>query len=61
MDGVETGLFNRNRACVTLGSRVDKYFYVRRGLRQGCLMSPWVFDIVVRQVIERAIGREGGE
>ena len=51
-----------------LGSRVEKYFEVRRGLRQGCEMSSWLFNIffdrIVRQVNERAVklidGNGGG-
>ena len=41
-----------------LGSRVREHFEVRRGLRQGCVMSRLFsvfFDKVVRQVNERAM------
>ena len=52
-------LYNGNRTCVGLGSRLGEYFEVRRGLRQACVMSPWLFNIfldrVVRQVNERAM------
>ena len=34
-----SSLYNRNRACERLGSRVGEYFEVNRGLRQGYLMS----------------------
>ena len=44
-----------------LYSRVGKYFEESRGLKQGCVMSPWLFNIffdrVVRQLNERAMGR----
>ena len=45
-----------------LNSRVWKYFEVRRGLRQGYVMSPRFFNIffdrVARPVYERATRRE---
>ena len=40
-----SSLYNISRACVRLGSRVGEYFEVRMGLRQGCVMSPWLFII----------------
>ena len=40
-------LYNRSRACVRLGSRVGEYFEVRRELRQGCVMSPWLLNIIL--------------
>ena len=44
-----------------LGSCVGEYFEVKRGLRQGCVISLWLFNIffdrVLRQANERATGR----
>ena len=33
------------RACVRLGSRLGDNFEVSRGLRQGCVISQWIFNI----------------
>ena len=56
-----SSLYNGSRACVRLGSRVGENFEVRRGLRQGCVMSLWLFNIffdkVLRQVNERSMGK----
>ena len=60
-----SSLYDGSRACVRFSSRVGQYFEVRRGLRQGCVMFPWVFSIffdkVDRLMNERSTGqlREG--
>ena len=46
-----SSLYNGSRACVTLGSRVGEYFEVRRGLRQKCVMSPWLFKIFFDRLV----------
>ena len=56
-----SSLRNGSKAYVRLGSRVGQYFEVRKALKQGCVMCPWLFNIffdrVVRQVNERSTGR----
>ena len=50
-----------SRACVRVGNDVSEWFPVNVGLRQGCVMSPCLFneymDTVVREVNVRAPGK----
>ena len=54
-------LFVGSKACFRVGNEVSEWFPVRVGLRQGCVMSPWLFNLyidgVVREVNARALGR----
>ena len=33
-----------SKACVRVGNDVSEWFVVNVGLRQGCVMSPWLFN-----------------
>ena len=50
-----------SRACVRVGNDVPKWFPVNVGLRQRCVMSPWLFNVymdgVVREVNVRVLGK----
>ena len=50
-----------SKAYVRVGNEVSEWFPVRGGLRQGCVMSPWLFNLridgVVREVNARVLGR----
>ena len=50
-----------SRACVLVGNDVSKWFPVNFGLRHGCVMSPWLFNLymdgVVREVNVRVLGK----
>ena len=47
--------------CVRAGKDVSEWFQVNVGLRQGCVMSLWLFNVymdgVVREVNVRALGK----
>ena len=47
--------------CVRVGNDVSQWFPVNVGLRQGCVMSPWLckvyMDGVVREVNVRELGK----
>ena len=49
-----------SRACVWVGNDVNEWFPVNIGLRQVCVMSPWLFNVymdgVVREVNVRELG-----
>ena len=48
-----------SRACVQVGNDVSEWLRVNVRLRQGCAMSPWVFNVymdgVVREVNVRVL------
>ena len=40
-----------NRACVRVGNEVSEWFPVNVGLRHGCVMSPWLFNVYMDDVV----------
>ena len=48
-------------ACVRVGNKESEMFEVTVGLRQGCVMSPWLFNLymdgVMREVNARVMNR----
>ena len=54
-------MYDSSKACVRVWNEVSEWFPVRVGLRQGCVMSPWLFNLyidgMVREVNARVLGR----
>ena len=52
--------YKSSRACVRVANGMSEWFQVNVGLRQGCVMSPWLFNMymdgVVREVNARVLG-----
>ena len=46
-----TSLNVSSKACVRVGNEVGEWFPVRVGLRQGCVMSPWLFNLYIDRVV----------
>ena len=50
-----------SKACGKVGNEVSEWFPVRVGLRQGCVMLPWLFNLyidgVARKVNAGVLGR----
>ena len=40
-------LYVGSKASVRVGNEVSEWFPVRVGLRQGCVISPWLFNFYV--------------
>ena len=40
-----------SRACVQMGNDVSEWFPVNVGLRQGCVMFPWLFNVYMDSVV----------
>ena len=40
-----------SKACVRVVNEVSEWFPVRMGLRQGCVMSPWLFNLYIDGVV----------
>ena len=53
--------YRESYACVRVAQGESEWFSVRVGLRQGCVMSPWLFNVymdgVVREVNARVLQR----
>ena len=50
-----------SKACVRIGNQVSEWFSENVGVRQGCVMSPWMFNLyidgVITEVPARTMGR----
>ena len=44
-------LYVGSKACVRIGNEVSELFPVRVGLRQRCVMSPWLFNLYIDGVV----------
>ena len=44
-------MYAGSKACVRVGNEVSEWFPVRVGLRQGCVMSPWLFNLYIDRVV----------
>ncbi len=46
-------------ACVKIGGETSEHFEIKVGLRQGCVMSPWLFNIYMDDVMREVKGKVG--
>ena len=43
--------YKASRACVRVENDASEWFLVNVGLRQGCVMSPWLFNVYMDGVV----------
>ena len=48
-------LYKDSEAAVKVGEEITEWFEVQRGVRQGCPMSPWLFNIYLDMVTRKAL------
>ena len=54
-------LYKESKACVRVEGKVTEEFMVEQGLRQGCPLSPWLFNVFLDRVVREAmVGFQGG-
>ena len=49
------GMYKDSEAAVMVGEEMTEWFEVQRGVRRGCLMSPWLFNIYLDMVTREAL------
>ena len=49
-------LYVGSKACVKVGGLTSEEFEVRRDVRQGCTLSPWLFNLFMDNVMREARG-----
>ena len=49
-------LYEGGKASVRIGDKESEWFGVNRGVRQGCTLSPWLFNVFVDKVTREARG-----
>ena len=53
-------LYEGSEACVRVGGMLSGWFPISQGVRQGCVLSPWLFNVfmdrIMREVKERLQG-----
>ena len=48
-------LYKESKACVRVEGEVTEEFMIEQGLRQGCPLSPWLFNVFLDRVVREAM------
>lgn len=56
-----SNLYKKQKAAVKVAQTVSDWFQVRKGVRQGCVLSPYLFNIIAEMAMREALhGFSGG-
>ena len=61
MNGIKS-IYVDSSACVRVKWGVNERLRIDNGVRQGCIISPWLFDVLMDRVMKEAktgMGRRG--
>jgi hypothetical protein len=61
LNGIKS-MYVDSEACVRINGVVSEWFKIESGVRQGCVMSPWLFNLYMDGVMKELLvgmGREG--
>ena len=53
--GAIEALYKESKTCVRVEAELTEEFVVKQGLRQGCPLSPWLFNIFLDRVVREAM------
>ena len=46
-------LYAGSEACVRVGERMSGWFPISQGVRQGCVLSLWLFNVFMNRIMGR--------
>ena len=54
--GLLAKLYKKQLAKVTVAGTLSEWFRVKKGVRQGCVLSPYLFNILAEMVMRETLG-----
>ena len=55
-----SSMYENNTAAVKVGNEVSSWFRIRSGVKQGCVLSPFIW-IILMDLVLRSTGKTMGE
>ena len=60
LQGAVREFYKKREACVKIGDKMSRWFQITRGVRQGCAMSLWLFNVFMDKIVREAQERFTG-
>ena len=57
---IRRNLYDQSSSCILEGRRTSDWFKVRSGVKQGCVMSGFIFVIVIDWVMRKTLDKRTG-